>query len=81
MSPPLTLGDFRRQTAHLPDDTLLVTYKGYECEEVLAEGWVVEDYVVEWNLPERRATIAELLTGMGGPGRTPKRTQPAIVLN
>ena len=81
MSDPLTLGDFRRETARLPDDTLLITYQGYECEETLAEGWAVEDYVVEWNLPERRATIAELLAGMGGPGRTPMRTQPAIRLN
>ena len=77
---PLTLGAFRRQTAHLPDDTLMLTYAGWECEEEVATGLEVDDYVVEWGPPERRAPLASLLGAMGGPGRTPKRTQPAIRL-
>ena len=81
MSDALTLGEFRRQTADLPGDTLLITYEGWDCEETLARGWELADQAVEWNLPERRASLAELLSAMGGPGRTPKRTAPAILLS
>lgn len=78
MTPPLTLGEFRRQTAHLPDDTLLAhacddgdeIVRGWETDGVVVvTEWATES-VVRWDGRCTRRFVEQV----------PVRTEPAIRL-